>query len=275
MAAELRLRLTFEGTGDGLDKGRVSIDSFAPAFLELQRAFRRIAQGIVNAATKSGPDYIDSPYGRLSASVAALSLQIDSISHNSPPHIDLVCPVPAASVGTTWPMFMEQTIDRTADDLLSAIEAESKGQPRNAAVRTYLAKLPIGIVRQSFDLIRIDGGTRAFSLGPIERVEFQREYPFFVRQTARVGGVTFAPLAPEIRFSGDGNAPHVSTDEQMVDQALAHRGEEMTGLFVRKGKSVKAIWLEPGKRGLKRPTNEELDVYIAKRWASTLRLLAE
>jgi|GEM_PF-2586871 len=275
MSGELRLRLTFEGTGDGLEKGRLSIDKFAPAFYELQRAFRRIAQGIVNAAIKGSVDYVDSPHGRLSDSVAELSLQIDAIAHDSPPHVDIVCPVPAAKVGSTWPMFMEQTIDRAADELLSSIESESKGQPRNAAVRGYLSKLPIGIVRQSYDLTRLDGGHREFSLGPIERTELDKEYPYFLLQTARVGGVAFAPLPPEVRFSGDDGATHASANEAQVENALAHRGEEMTGLFVRKGRSVRAIWLEAGAIPPRRPTNEEIDKHIAQRWESTLRLLAE
>jgi hypothetical protein len=275
MNRELRLKLTFEGTGDGLDKGRLSIDSFALALYELQRAFRRIAQGFVTAAANPGPEYVDAPSGRLSLSVARLSLQIDAISHNSPPQVDLVCPLPDVVVGASWPMFMEQTIDRTADELLSAIEAEAKGQPRNAAVRAYLAKLPTGVVRQSFDLVRLDGVRREVSLGPIERVQLDQDFPFFAIQTAHVGGVAFNPLPPEVRFSGDGLATHASADEQQVEQALAHRGRPMTGLFVRKGKSVRAIWLEPGSEQLKSPTNEELDAHFAKRWASTLRLLAE
>jgi len=272
---ELRLKLTFDGTGDGLEKGRLSVDAFAPALIELQRAFRRIAQGFVSAATQRVPDYVDAPSGKYSDMVKLLSFQIDAISHNSPPHVDLVCPIPEVPVGRTWPMFMEETADRAADELLTAIDSESKGNPRSAFVRAYLAKLPSAISHQSIDLIKIDGTLRRLELGGYELAVIDREYPFFVRQTARVGGVTFAPLPAEIRFSGDGYATHASTDDQLVEKALAHRGEKMTGLFVRKGKSVRAIWLEPGELGLSRPTNEELDAYTAKRWASTLRMLAE
>jgi hypothetical protein len=275
MNRELRLRLTFEGTGSGLEKGRLSIDSFAPAFIELQRAFRRIAQGYVTAATRGSPEYVDAPFGKFSDAVKELSLEIDAISHNSPPCIDLVCPIPEVAVGATWPMFMEHTVDRAADELLSAIESESKGNPRNAFVRAYLATLPTGVSRQSVDLQKLDGSHREIVLGAYELATLSREYPYFVHQTARVGGVAFAPLPPEVRFSGDGAATHAAADENQVEQALAHRGEAMTGLFVRKGKVVRAIWLEPGSVPLEPPSRVKRDAHFARRWASALQLLAE
>jgi len=274
MANELRLVVTFDGEGSGLERQRLQVDAFAPALIKLQRAYRQIAQRLVHAATGNESER-GSP-GRYSRFVKGLAWEIDTISHNSPVQIALACPVPTSLPGANFELFSELTIDRAADELISSLEAEASGVPRSAAVRRFLRALPDGVRHQSYRLTKLDGEVREVNFGRLERDELNVEFPSFVVQSAVVAGLHFPPAPPEVRFLDDERrSVTAAAPEELVEKALRHRSEPMTGLFVKEGKRLRALWLVPGADRPAPPSPEKRLAYLTERWADTIKLLAE
>ncbi len=274
MKSELRLTITFRGTGAGLEHQRLRIDSFGPALVEMQRAYRRIAQSLIRDAANN--ERASGDTGRFNRFVRDLAWEIDTISHNSPVQVALACPVPLVPVGDTFSMFTESIMDRAADELMDALRSEADGIPRNAAVRSYLSVLPEGVSNQVYRMEKLTGDIRETDLGIIDRPALDVDYPSFVRRRATVVGLHFPPAHPEVRLQ-----PHVglaftsSASNELVDRALEYRSEEMTGLFLKNGKKFQALWLDPGATEREPPPRDVLDAYFARRWGDVLRALAE
>jgi hypothetical protein len=271
MNSELRLKLTFEGTGDGLEHDRLRVDSFAPALIELQRAYRRIAQDMIRSAQNSSAGR-----GRFSRLVEEFRWEIDTISHHSPVAVALACPMPPPTYGDSMPLFTAETMDRAADELFSSIDSEARGMLRNKAVRRYLGMLPPSIVRQSYRLEKLSGSTREIELGRLNAAALEAEYPAFIIRYGYVVGVHFPPAASEVRFLPDGGSPFTAASGPThVEFAIEHRAEPVAGLFVRKGKKTSTIWLKRGPAPFSPVSREKRLAYLGVRWKDTLKALAE
>ena len=270
MKPELRLTLTFEGTGDGLERDRLSIDRFAPALIELQKAYRRIAQSIVQSAT----EYSDSRVGRYNSIVSHLSWEIDTVSHHSPVSVQLACPIPETPRGDSFALFTTETMDRAANELFDAIESEVQGVVRNGTVRKYLSLLPVGVAKQTYKLEKLDGAVREKEFGSVQGVSLDPDYPGFVVRTLPVVGVHFPPAQPEVRFAEADSVLAASASAEDVEFAINNRSRPLTALFVKEGRRTNAVWMSTA-NSFEPMSRQERLTYLGDRWRDTLRALAE
>src|SRR5207253_5382899 len=93
--------------------------------------------------------------------------------------------------------------DRVADELLIAIEQESKGHLRNFGVRKFLSALPAGVTRQRYSVWRNGKEQRFVEFGQAHLSEAPADMPRLVEILAQVVGVGFEPGKNEVRLKAE------------------------------------------------------------------------
>jgi hypothetical protein len=133
MASQLRIR--FDGEVPGLAEHRLSLAGFGKPLAVLLQALRRIATQM--AGNAEGAE-LPKRGGRFANLAKQLDIEITSIEGNSS-GIDAV--ITFAFPPDEFPLLLDLG-DRATIELLDSIDSESKGVPRNWAVRNYLTSLP-------------------------------------------------------------------------------------------------------------------------------------
>src|ERR1700674_819527 len=141
----LELRVVWDGDVPGLAEHRLSLGSFAEPMAKLLAALRRIASNIVGDALDERPAMV----GRLADVARQLDVEIIRVEGSSTGFAGLVAlNVPA---GQNLPLF--NTLPQTAViELLTALELEGKGTPKDKLVRQYIRSLPFGLGKHTYSL---------------------------------------------------------------------------------------------------------------------------
>lgn len=272
MRDEIVLKIVLEGSGPGLEAGRLSLSAFHNAFRDLLRAYRGIATSIILAADSD--DVNVRAQGRKPRLAEHMDLEIDSITHQSPSAIRLVCAVPEVRSNQTNELFATDVVRRTARELLESVDAEAVGRPRNKYIRRYLAALPSGTTRQVYEVY--EGGmlVRALSVTSVNLPSPTLVGAGIVRFDGRVVGVHFPPDAGEVRILVGDDIIALKASDKLVEQAIALRNVPVSGVGTNKGGKFTLLWIRQTDTGERLPKEARNRLY-GDRWAGVLKLLAK
>jgi hypothetical protein len=266
VAAQLKIR--FDGTVSGLPEHRLSLAGFGYPLALLLQALRRIATQMASNA-----DNVEQPKkgGRFANLAKQLDIEIISIEGNSS-GID-------ALVSFDQPIdelpLMIDLADRATIELLDSIEHESKGLPRNWAVRNYLQSLPPGVHKQFYELH--DNGTskKTVSIGDISFAELLPELPSLIELEGSVVGVGFEPGRSEVRVKSEGTTQFLDAADQQVEKALQMRKRTIRALGVHNGKRGRLLKIDPASTPRFKVTPEAVEEHIFRRWNGVFERLAK
>jgi hypothetical protein len=268
MPVELRIR--WDGDAPGLGEHRLSLAAFGQPLERLLVALRRIASNRIVQA--EDPDR-GATGGRLHRAAERLDVEIAAIEDGCVT-LRTVC---VSNVGPNLPLF-DTIAEEAVDELLSSIDAEKSGKPRNGMVRKYLKSLPSGVRSQEYTLSVNGAQRRSVTVGELQLVDAVDEMPGFVRIKGRIVGVGFEPGRPEVRFLaavGEEQRTIVCTaTEQQVERALALRHEDVTALAVTSTARPRLLWLRRPAE-VRAPDAPVHHARVFDAWDGLLRRLAQ
>lgn len=266
----VEIRITFEGDAPGLPAHRLSVAAFGKSLTLLLVAYRRIASGLVRAA-------LDDPrYGRRGGKYAevarGLDFEIAQIAHGST-GLRIVCTADVRR-GASFPLFQNGFMEQAAATLLESIAAESAGTLRNSRVRKYLASLPAGLRRQTYEARRGPISIKSITVGNVH-LPAPPAGPFYLAEIeGTVVGVGFEPGPHEVSIQGpDGSITSYAATPVLVELALALRHEPVAGFAVRGG-SPRLVRLFAADKAPVDLSHEQTVSYVMHRWEGVLRRLA-
>ncbi len=263
MSYELKIR--FDGNVKGLAQHRLSIDQFGKPMELLLVALKRIATDIVQATSEKRKvgrfkDIVDSLDIELSQIIDGSTGFIGTVSFNQPPQ----------------GVLFGDLAERSGVELVNALEQESKGHPRNYAVRNYLQSLPPALTSQEYEF-KSDGELKAEAkIGNVRLPEIPPDLPVLRKHEGNIVEVGFEPGRTEIRVKEETISPALLTSSEMVEKALKMRSEKVRTIAVHiPGKSSRLVSL---KRASTPP--HRFDPMSAKnrmfaRWDKVLRALSK
>jgi hypothetical protein len=162
--------------------------------------------------------------------------------------------------------------ERTGMELVDSIEAESKGEYRNALVRQFLFALPKSLTRQHYKLHENGRIIKDISLGAVSLPEGMLSLPYLQEITGMVTGVGFDPGRNEVRLKSDDAAQLTAIAEpEQVNKALNLRQEKVRALVLQTEVAAKLLTLTDNES--RRPAYSE-EEYIFARWSEAFQELA-
>jgi hypothetical protein len=263
MAVELEI--IWEGEAPGLQDHRLSLGAFGESLHCLLLALRRIATKIVGEAVDGeGPTT-----GRFANEARQLDILIDKIVGNSSGISSAVAlHLPSGQI----PLF-DSLPEAAGIELLEAVESESKGLMKNAAVRRYLRALPSGVSTQNYTLRDNERIIKQVKIGTMDLPGTISDLPFLKEIAGQIVGVGFEPGRNEVAIkTEDGHIQRLSASPMQVDNALEFRGSVVKAM---------ALMQEPLPRLLKitkagfRWRIPDREVAIFEKWDGLLRRLAQ
>jgi hypothetical protein len=271
MGNEIFLNIVLEGTGAGLEEGRIGLSYFNKSFKELLIAYRGIAAMLISSAQY---DINARGQGRRPRLAEQMDLEIDAITHHSPAAIRLICTTPKVSVNATNELFAKDVIRRSAIELIDSVDAEARGFPRNKYVRRFLEELPTGTKKQHWQLYEDGKLLRTIDVQSVHLPKVELASAGIVRVEGRVSGIYFPP-ACEIRITdGDGIHSWFKATEEQIDNGISLRNDLVTAVGVHRHSRLMLLWMRK-KELVKRYEPDQLDSYFAKRWSGVLKRLAK
>jgi hypothetical protein len=271
MGEEAILKVVIEGSGAGLENGRLGLSYFNESFRELLRAYRAIATMFISSAESE--DVNTRAQGRKPRLAEQMDLEIDSITHQSPPTIRLVCPIPKVETNRTNELFAKDIVRRSAAELVDAIESEARGNPRNKYVRRFLQKLPPGTQNQLWQLYEAGELVKTITIQNLHLPPMELATTGIVRVQGRISGIYFSPTA-EIRITDESVPSWFKASEEQVEKAISLRNEPVEAVGIQKGGKLNLLWIRK-QDTLRRPERDERDRYFAVKWAGALKRLAK
>jgi len=268
MATEISIR--YEGTTPGLGDGRLSLNAFLPALNELLIALRRIGSNIVVQAiedTERG-----GKGGRVASDASVLDLEIGRIDHNC--LVIEAVPTAHPRVGQNLKLF-DDLPERSVDELLRAIEDESKGHPHNARVREYLASIP-GTVSEHHYELRVNGNVkRKVTVTGVKPIDSMATLPWLREFMATPSGVVFDANPKLLLNEGSGSPKWYSAARAHVDAVLGNKDSSFRVLAVYTGSSPpRVLRLGIGDKQLPKFPDSAWKNRIFADWDGVLRRLA-
>ncbi|HEV7508557.1 MAG TPA: hypothetical protein VGS07_26990 [Thermoanaerobaculia bacterium] len=261
-----RLEILWDGRVPGLSEHRLSLDAFGKALQQLLIAYRRIASNMLAQA--------DSSKGRLHTFAKLFDLELEQIAEGSS-GIVAAC-VLHSPPGFQHDLFFDGLTTRVADALLTDIEAEARGELRNAAVRNYLRALPDGITGQKYAFIE-NGSRRELAIGSMRLPEGPTEMPILHERLYAIVGVGFEPGESFVRFKGMEEATiHCEATAQQVAKALELRFGSVYALIVKQsGRKARLLRIRRAGEELSPLTPEQEEHAVFGKWDDLLRRLAK
>ncbi|MCE9637065.1 MAG: hypothetical protein K8T90_15275 [Planctomycetes bacterium] len=267
MATKISIR--FDGTTPGLADGRLSLGSFLPALNELLTALRRIGSNIIVAASEQSER--GGKGGRLAKDAEVLDLEITNVHHN--------CLV-IEMVSTAHPraganqLLFNDLPEMAGDELLSSLEAESKGRMRNKRVREYFGKLPAGIANQRYELSVDDKPRRAIEITTIMAAQEAATLPGLREFVTKAEGVMFSRPKIRLRETGGSAQWYVATQHHL-DTVIANRSASFRVMVLfGEGVSPKILRLSVGEAAFPPISQETRHRRVFQDWAGVLKRLA-
>jgi hypothetical protein len=266
MAVELKIVL--DGTAAGISERRLSISEFGPSLNALLIAVRRIASSALK-------DAVDDDYGaaggRYAEEAKRLDIQIESIEEGS---LKLGIVLALKLVVGQIPLFDDLPY-LTGLTLVEALEGESSGHLRNAAVRNYLGSLPAGVATQVYTLSKNGKVEREARIGEVRLAEAPADLPYLCEMKAQVTGVGFEPGKNEVRLKAPGQISVFSATAEQVEEALKLRHNEIVVQTVIAGKKARLLAIREASTAPVIPGPNDRERLIFSRWDGLLKRLAQ
>lgn len=268
MAEELTIHVEWEGDAPGLSEHRLSLSAFGPALRQMLVAYRRIAGSIIRDAA------VRPKTRRLPRDAELLDIQISSVEHGCV-KLSAVVPTPPLDQ-LAAPLLWSHVAESAATRFLEALDAEGRGTPHDAGVRSYLAKLPLGVSRQKYAVARGGRTIKTVEFGAAE-IGSIRPLPGVFRIAGRVVGVGFAPGATEVRLkrSDDGRFFTYRATATQVQEALELRHRDVEAMVATAGAGPgRLLWIYASESvPVRRPA--DLVETVLDTWQEVLRGLAQ
>ncbi len=259
----VELKIKWDGTAPGLAEKRLSVAAFGDALTLLLAGLRRIATNIVGDAFEE-----KTSKGRFANAARRLDIEITELLKESSGFDSVV--TFATPVGDTFPLLNLAEI--AAEQLLDALDSESRGIAKNANVRRYLKALPAGITQQTYSLHQNGTLLRQVSFGEALLPEIPAELPYIARYLGNIVGVGFEPGRTEVRLrTEERNLTLVATPAQ-VDRALNLRHLKVRAVAVVEDNLERLLMIQDAESPVNRSTRE---LAIYQRWEEALRRLAQ
>jgi hypothetical protein len=264
MASELKIR--WDGDIPGIAEHRLSLDAFAKPLDLLLAALRRIATQMVGSAIEN--EYPKS--GRFANIARWIDIEVRNVAkgssgidalvvfHNPPDELNLWGDIPS----------------RATIELLDAIEAESRQQLRNSAVRNYFRALPATLNRQVYEYTN-GTATKRVEVGRIDLTTLPPDLPYLKELEGYVVGVGFEPGKPEVRIKTEAMTTSLVSTSEAVDHALNLRNDRVRTLSVHIASRARLIGLNRSTDPRFVFTPEAVEEHIFKRWDVLLERLAQ
>ncbi len=232
---------------------------------KLLAALRRIASNIVGDALEDRPATV----GRLAEVARQLDVEIVRVQGSSSGFAGLVgLNIPT---GNNLPLF--DTLPETATmELLTALELEGKGTPKDKLVRQYIRSLPLGLGRHSYSLHENGRELKTVTLFGLSTVNGNLELPYFAEYVGSITGVGFEPGRPEVRIKTEEHQVTLFATALQVEGAWALRGSTVKALAVIEDSHSRLLRLQESQKAWRVETRERA---IFSRWDSLLRKLAQ
>lgn len=264
MAVNIQLDIKWDGPISGLSDHRLSLTAFGPALEKLLTAAKRIAS---NTLTRAGEP---SETGRLAKLAHSIDIQIGGITEGSSGIATLVT-FDAPSLYQNDLFF--SLPEKVGLELVDSIEAESRGEYRNSAVRQFLAALPRTLTSHNYKLHENGRLIKDVTLGEVNLPEGTLLLPYLQEIVGMVTGVGFDPGRDEVRLKSD-DAQQVTAvaDVQQVNKALGLRHEKVRALVLQQPE-LGARLLRLTESESRRDVYSE-DEYIFGRWDRAFQELA-
>ena len=206
MSVELKIK--WDGSAPGLAEKRLSLAAFGEALTILLAGLRRIATNIVGDALEE-----KSSKGRFANAARRLDIEITELLKESSGFDSVI--TFATPIGDTFPLL--NLAEVAGEQLLDALDSESRGIAKNANIRRYLRALPAGITQQNYSLHQNGTLLRHVSFGEALLPEIPAELPYLARYLGNIVGVGFEPGRPEVRLrTEDRSITLVATSTQMA-----------------------------------------------------------
>ena len=260
-----KLEIVWQGNVPGLAEHRLSLDAFGPALQQLVIAYRRIASNLLAQA--------DSTTGRLHTFAYLFDLQLEQIKQGSA-GIVAACVIDAEPgfLGDVWAPWTT----RTAEALLTDIEAEANGEFRNGAVRKYLRALPEGVTGQQYAFSDGNGYRREIAIGSMRLPEGPTEMPVLHERTYAIVGVGFEPGESFVRLKGADDTVTCEATPQQVTKALELRFSSVRAMIVRQvGRKARLIRIRREGEDLHPLSPQQKETLLFGKWHNLLRRLAK
>ncbi|NBD09791.1 MULTISPECIES: hypothetical protein [Corallococcus] len=263
-----KLRIVWEGETPGLTEHRVSLAAFGEALLSLLRAARNIAA--IQVATAAGSD-VDATRATKTTYV---DLQISNLREGS---VDLeleTVPMPVRGADPSLAVDPE----RVTREILESIRDESQGRRRNRWVNEYLDKLPKGLKRQRYALVRDGQEEQVFEFEQMTLAEAPAVLPHLEIVRGIIWGLDFAVSnKPAIRIAQleGGVITVTATAEQVEKASLLREGDKAIAAMVAMGPKPRLIWIRQEGTDAPGLTAEARDAHVLRRWSELLRRLAQ
>ncbi|MHB8391124.1 MAG: hypothetical protein ACYDBH_16335 [Acidobacteriaceae bacterium] len=263
-----KMHITYDGNVPGLADHRLSVDSFGKPLEYLLAALRRIATQIVGSAIEGENPSV----GRFATLARQIDIDLVGIEEGS-------CGLAAELAFRPPPNELAIFADlpeRAAEELLTDIERESRGQLTHSSVRRYLRSLPTGLTHQVYELFDTGGRSKSrVELGEIKLTEIPEELPYLVEHEGKIVGVGFEPGRPEVKIKSELGVLQAEATTQEVESALKLRNETVRLLAVQNGKKTKFLTLNVSSAPRFQVTPEATARHIFDRWSEAFARLAE
>jgi hypothetical protein len=265
-----RLNIVLDGFAPGLQEHALSLSAFGEPLYRLLLALQRIASGLAKDAI--GEEY-GSRGGRHTAEGSSVDVEIISVTGNSP--LELGTRITTRFIpGLTPSLFVDELTDTTVERFLDAVDKESKGQPANKMVRSFLASMPTGVRIQEYTYWSDTGKTRTVTVEDPELAPPPSFVPYIQEIFGVVIGLGFDPGKTEVRLKSDAGTLLCSASPEQVEEAVNYRGAGVRALVVRGGKNrLLGIW--PPDVAIPVPGREMAEEYLFKKWDGLLQRLAK
>jgi hypothetical protein len=175
------------------------------------------------------------------------------------------------------PLFGQELVEKTMSNLVDALGAESRGEPRNAAVRKYLRSLE-GVTSQSYTA-RLGGRiVQAVAFDTLVLPPEPEEHPYPREVLGEISGVRFPPAKPEVRLGlPDGSELQLYATASQVERALMLRGRQVLVRVMTSGRGKQRLLaLRSADEELRAVlTPDEAGTFVLQRWRETLERLGQ
>ncbi len=268
-----QLKIVWDGGAPGLSEHQLSVSTMGEPLHLLLQAIRRIASNILVGADDLSERGVKG--GRLANMAQKIDMRISAMHPGSlDMNIDVVFPGQSeGQLSLPLPDLPEATLK----ELLSLIEAESKGESRNGPVRKYLRCLP-RLSSQRYSAYSGETEIGSVEIGNIELPDEPTPQTYLVEVHGIVSGVSFAPLEPDLRIKrhDDGAVCRLHATAEQVDHALELREHAVIARAMTDGKGHYTLLMIRKKTSCEEPkiSEETLREHVLARWRESLKRLS-
>ena len=170
------------------------------------------------------------------------------------------------------PLAFDNLPEQATDQVLDAIDKESRGVPADEAARKYLDSLPLAITHQEYTLTTNGVVKRHVPLTQVSLPELVTDQPYLSETVGKVIGVGFEPGRHWVRIKGQDGEVTLQSDHDAVNTALGLRDTDVRVLYVATGDQRRLLRMDDPSRPRPRL---DVDEYVFDKWRSVIEALAQ